>query len=64
MHLSLDISSPWGKGQLHTRIGGRFNAYNFLAALSVLCLLSVPFTEALARLSAIRTVPGRLEAFL
>ena len=59
----MDISSPWGKGQLHTRLAGRFNAYNLLACLSVLCLLDKPFDDVLNRLSGITCVPGRLESF-
>ena len=61
--LQLDISSPWGTGHLQSPLIGSFNADNLLAALAVLCLLDMPFDDALERLSRIRPVPGRMEAF-
>ncbi len=61
--LLLDINSPWGSGQLQTRLSGRFNAYNLLAALAVLCLRDIPFDAALHRLSSVQGVPGRMEFF-
>lgn len=61
--LCLEIDSPWGRGQLEARLIGRFNAYNLLACLSTLCLLNVPFHEALERLSGVSSVPGRMEPF-
>ena len=61
--LTLDIASPWGRGRLRTRIGGRHNAYNMLASLAALCLLEIPFDQALTELSRVTPVPGRLERF-
>ena len=61
--LELDIRSPWGRGVLRSQLNGRFNAYNLLASLSVLCLLDVPFEQALERLALLDSVPGRLEYF-
>lgn len=61
--LCLEIDSPWGRGQLDTRLSGRFNAYNLLACLSTLCLLDIPFHEALQKLSGVSSVPGRMEQF-
>lgn len=62
-YLELDIKSPWGKGQLELRAGGEFNAYNALASLAVLCLLKIPFEQALTGLSGITPIPGRMESF-
>ena len=59
----LDIHGPWGSGRLRTPLIGRFNADNLLAALAVLCLLEVPFEEAVQRLAVVRPVPGRMEVF-
>jgi UDP-N-acetylmuramoyl-L-alanyl-D-glutamate--2,6-diaminopimelate ligase len=42
---------------------GRFNASNLLATLASLCVSGLPFAEALRRLAATRTVPGRMERF-
>lgn len=61
--LQLQINSPWGSGELISRLSGRFNAYNLLAALTVLCLREIPFEIALEKLSVVRGVPGRMEYF-
>jgi len=61
--LELDIRSPWGRGVLQSNLNGRFNAGNLLASLSVLCLLDVPFEQALEKLAQLDQVPGRLEYF-
>jgi len=61
--LILDIRSPWGSGQLYARLAGKFNSYNLLASLAVLCLHKIPFEVALHRLSAVVGVPGRMEFF-
>jgi UDP-N-acetylmuramoyl-L-alanyl-D-glutamate--2,6-diaminopimelate ligase len=61
--LSMHVRSPWGEGELHTGLLGRFNASNLLAALGALLALQYDFDEALARLSRVRTVPGRMERF-
>jgi UDP-N-acetylmuramoyl-L-alanyl-D-glutamate--2,6-diaminopimelate ligase len=57
------VVSSWGEGVLHAGLLGRFNASNLLAALAALLVLNVPFAEALQRLSAVVTVPGRMERF-
>lgn len=57
----MSVKSPWGAGDLVTRLYGEFNARNLLAVLSALCLLGYSFDEALARLSRCRTIPGRME---
>jgi UDP-N-acetylmuramoyl-L-alanyl-D-glutamate--2,6-diaminopimelate ligase len=59
----LDLKTPWGTGLLETNLLGKFNAYNLLACLTALCLLDIPFAEAVRRLSLCRTVPGRMECF-
>jgi UDP-N-acetylmuramoyl-L-alanyl-D-glutamate--2,6-diaminopimelate ligase len=59
----LDITSPWGRAELQAGLSGRFNAYNLLAALAVLCLRGIPFATAIDRLSRVRAVPGRMELF-
>ena len=69
-HISLHLSgmeahivSPWGKGTLQVGLIGQFNLHNILAVLTTLCLLDIPFPEALASLSALSPVPGRMQAF-
>jgi len=59
----LELTTPWGTGLLETNLLGKFNAYNLLACLAALCLLEVPFAEAVRRLSLCRSIPGRMECF-
>jgi UDP-N-acetylmuramoyl-L-alanyl-D-glutamate--2,6-diaminopimelate ligase len=61
--LALDVASSWGEGRLEAPLLGRFNARNALLALAALLMIDIPFDEALARLSAVRPVPGRMERF-
>ncbi|WJW75013.1 UDP-N-acetylmuramoyl-L-alanyl-D-glutamate--2,6-diaminopimelate ligase [Thiohalobacter sp. IOR34] len=63
MGLEIEIRSSWGEGTLASRLLGRFNASNLLAALGVLLLRGLDFDTALERLAQVRTVPGRMEAF-
>ena len=55
--------TPWGTDSLETNLLGKFNAYNLLACLSALCLLDIPLTEAVRRLSLCSSAPGRMESF-
>lgn len=61
--LDIAVGTPWGRGEVSTRLLGRFNAANLLAALAVLLQLDVPLDRALVRLGDVRTVPGRMEPF-
>lgn len=59
--LVLNIDSSWGELRIQSRLLGRFNAYNLLAALSVLLVRGVDPCAAAAALSKVVTVPGRME---
>jgi len=61
--LRMDVMTPWGSGTLQCGLLGRFNASNLLATLASLCVSGLPFAEAMRRLAATRTVPGRMERF-
>ena len=61
--LRMDVITPWGSGSLLCGLLGRFNASNLLATLASLCVSGLPFAEAMRRLAATRTVPGRMERF-
>ncbi len=61
--LQMEVVTPWGSGTLRSNLLGRFNASNLLATLASLCVAGLPFDEALRRLAATRTVPGRMERF-
>jgi UDP-N-acetylmuramoyl-L-alanyl-D-glutamate--2,6-diaminopimelate ligase len=59
--LRMQVRSGWGDGELSTRLSGRFNASNLLAALATLLALEMPLPEALARLAETTPAPGRME---
>lgn len=61
--LELELDGSWGKARLESRLLGRFNAYNLLAALAVLLVKGIPLSRAVEALSRAGTVPGRVEAF-
>lgn len=60
---STTVSTPWGEGIIKSKLLGRFNISNLVAVLVVLNLLEVPFPEALASLSELATISGRMQAF-
>jgi len=61
--LLLEVETPEGPGRVRSRLMGRFNGANLLAALGTLLMLGIPLSEALRRLETIRPVPGRMERF-
>lgn len=61
--LSMQVKTPWGKGQLCAPVMGDFNASNLLAVLSVMLLQGIEFNKALERLTTIKSVAGRMQRF-
>lgn len=61
--LLLELASPRGEARIASRLLGRFNAYNLLAALCVLLVRGVDLHDAIARLEQVAPVPGRMERF-
>ena len=59
--LSLEVASPWGSGTLATRLVGRFNAYNLLAAIAVACLHGHRLDAVLGRLAGAQPIAGRMQ---
>ncbi len=59
--LHLEIVSPWGRGQLASPLLGEFNAYNLLAALGALLAGDIAFDDAVAALSRVKAVAGRMQ---
>lgn len=57
------VVTPWGSGDLETRLLGRFNLQNLLAVLTTLLAIGIDLTEALIRLRELHTVAGRMEVF-
>jgi UDP-N-acetylmuramoyl-L-alanyl-D-glutamate--2,6-diaminopimelate ligase len=61
--ISFDVDTWRGHATLHSRLLGRFNAYNLMAALAVLLARDTSLDAAVAALAQSQTVPGRIEAF-
>ena len=57
----LRLHTPWGDADVETRLVGRFNAENALAAAASAGLAGVPLAAIVAGLSELPGVPGRLE---
>ena len=61
--IDVEVSTPLGQGRFHSKLLGRFNISNLLAVLAVLLLRGIPLPGALARLSTVKPVAGRMETF-
>ncbi len=60
--LSMAVHTPWGASEIESPLLGEFNAYNLLAALAALLASDLPLDEALAQLSRVGPVCGRMQA--
>src|SRR5690625_7153344 len=56
------LMSPWGKGEIHTRLLGRFNLGNLLAAIAAACCQGHPLGAVLGAVSRLQAAPGRMQA--
>ncbi len=54
------VHTPWGSGQLHCSLLGRFNLSNILAALACVCLEGIPLKDVLQAITQLKTVKGRM----
>ncbi|MGZ8261951.1 MAG: UDP-N-acetylmuramoyl-L-alanyl-D-glutamate--2,6-diaminopimelate ligase, partial [Methylotenera sp.] len=61
--LSMHVTTPQGDAQLTAPVLGRFNAYNVLAVLATLLALEISLHDAIAAISQIRPVMGRMQQF-
>jgi UDP-N-acetylmuramoyl-L-alanyl-D-glutamate--2,6-diaminopimelate ligase len=61
--MTLVLDTSWGRAELASRLLGRFNAMNLLAAASVLLAHDLALADVVAVLGESATVPGRIEAF-
>ncbi len=59
--LSMLVSTPYGEGSLQAALLGRFNAYNLLAVLATLLASDVSLEQAIAAISQIKPVAGRMQ---
>jgi len=61
--LDFKVETPWGNGDVKSKLLGRFNVNNLLAVLTSLLVHGMAFDSALAQLQLVETVPGRMEKF-
>jgi UDP-N-acetylmuramoyl-L-alanyl-D-glutamate--2,6-diaminopimelate ligase len=59
--LQFDVLTPRGTLQIRSRLVGRPNAYNLLAAAATAMALDLPFTAIEGGLAALEHVPGRFQ---
>ena len=61
--LAFEVDSSWGAARIDSRLLGRFNAYNLLAALAVVLQSGASLARAVEALNLATTVPGRIEGY-
>ena len=59
--LVMTIESDWGCAEMHSPLLGRFNAQNLLACLAVMLVSGVALQDAVAALSTVKAVDGRMQ---
>jgi len=59
--VSFDVRTPWGAAHVASPVLGRHNAYNLLGTLAVLLASGIPLRRVVAALSAVKSVPGRMQ---
>ena len=58
--LSFDLAAPWGTGEIHSSLLGRFNVYNLLAVAGCLGALGYSQAQIHKTLPRLRPVTGRM----
>lgn len=61
--IALTLDTSWGRAELRSRLLGRFNAYNLMAAAAVLLARGHALDSVVAALAQSQTVPGRIEGY-
>lgn len=59
--LVLQVDTAWGEARIESALVGRFNAMNLAAVLSVLLGRGIGLDRAVAALSTVAAVPGRMQ---
>ena len=57
----IEINSSWGNTTIETKLLGKFNVSNILAALGALVVSGYSLDKAIKALASVQTVPGRME---
>ncbi len=56
-----EITTPWGDGELRSKLMGEFNLSNLLAVVAAACSEGFDLTDVLAAVPALNPVEGRME---
>lgn len=59
--LAFSVATPWGRGEIYTRLIGAFNAANLLGVLGTLLVSGVALEGALRFLARVKAPPGRMQ---
>ena len=62
--MTVSLNTPWGKGVVHSRLLGRFNAQNLAACVGLLCANGYAFEQVLAVWAHIRPATGRMDCMM
>ena len=62
--MTVSLNTPWGKGVVHSRLLGRFNAQNLAACVGLLCANGYAFEQVLAVWARIRPATGRMDCMM
>ncbi|VEJ22283.1 UDP-N-acetylmuramoyl-L-alanyl-D-glutamate--2,6-diaminopimelate ligase [Neisseria animaloris] len=62
--MTVQLDTPWGSGEVKTRLLGRFNAQNLASCVGVLCSTGYPLAEVLRVLAQIRPATGRMDCIM
>ncbi|MBV53070.1 MAG: UDP-N-acetylmuramoyl-L-alanyl-D-glutamate--2,6-diaminopimelate ligase [Coxiellaceae bacterium] len=57
----VEVSSPWGVGQLTVPLLGKFNLYNVMSLIGVLGSWSWSWCDIVSAIEALQPVPGRMQ---
>ena len=61
--IAFEVTTPWGRSAIESRLIGRFNAANLLGTLAVLLASDSGLDDAVEALQKVTPVPGRTEGF-
>ncbi|EGZ51045.1 UDP-N-acetylmuramoyl-L-alanyl-D-glutamate--2,6-diaminopimelate ligase [Neisseria wadsworthii] len=62
--MTVQLDTPWGSGEVKTRLLGRFNAQNLASCVGVLWSAGYPLDEVLRVLAQIRPATGRMDCIM
>lgn len=57
----MTVDTDWGRAELQSALLGRFNAHNLLACLATMLVSDIPLADAVAALSSVTAVTGRMQ---